>query len=359
MEKRQLPKKDETSNAQTIVTPSSQSNPVAAAPTPSIGNWWNNKLKQMQGDMKYRQDTFSSSRSNASDGDETKPKSRNQWLNIIWQLEAAHLQTYYFSNVVDSGKPNSIGPFPLVTPNLRKTDKFQLIRKGTVTKFFNSDNKQYVACTSHGTILYVDSVEDKSTEWIMDKPLYQEGGNVFKSKLHNLYLSYKHTGKTTIEDTPEGEVNKVSQTEPKERHFKNLFNKNIEIVAELVGSQTIGEREVWKLDPCMPRAISSEKIKTFALGTSLAVGTTIAMPFALAGMGALLGAVGAEVGIVANVIAVGLAGAEATASVGVIGMTAFIVFRPDDNSLTDNHKNEEEETEKAWLRRPFSNWRNW
>jgi len=331
-----------------------------------------------------------SSRSNTGNGDatETKPKPRNQWLNknfkrmqasftsrsnrsecgeafanlqdesIVWQLEAAHLQTYYFSNAGDSGNPNSIGPFPLVTPNLRKTDKFQLVREGTLTKFFNSENKQYVACTSDGVITYVDDEQDRSTEWIMDKPQYQEGGNIFKSKLHNLYLSYKEIGKETIEEASEGEVDKISQTEQKEGRLKNLFNKKVEIISELVGSETIGEREVWKLAPCMPRAVSSEKIKTFAIGTSIAVGTTIAMPFALAGVGALLGAVGAEVGIVANAIAVGLAGAEATASMGVIGVTAFIVFRPDENSLTDDHKNEEE-TETAWCKRPFSNWRGW
>ena len=72
-----------------------------------------------------------------------------------------------------------------------------------------------------------------------------------------------------------------------------------------------------------------------------------------------MGAVGAEAGVLFNVIAVGLTGAEALASVGAIGATAYIVFRPEDNSLTDDHKNEEDEAEKAWSKRPFSNWRNW
>ena len=57
------------------------------------------------------------------------------------------------------------------------------------------------------------------------------------------------------------------------------------------------------------------------MGTSIAVGTTIAMPFALAGVGVVLGAVGAEGGT----------GAEALASVGAIGATAYIVFRPAEN----------------------------
>jgi mannose/fructose/N-acetylgalactosamine-specific phosphotransferase system component IID len=144
-------------------------------------------------------------------------------------------------------------------------------------------------------------------------------------------------------------------------HF-NFFNNKPEVVAQLIGTPSMSDkrREVWKLEPCMPRAVSSEKIATFALGTSIAVGTTIAMPFALAGAGAVLGAVGAEAGVLFNVIAAGLTGAEALASVGAIGATAYIVFRPEDNSLTDDHEDDEEEAiERAWSKRPFSNWRNW
>ena len=44
---------------------------------------------------------------------------------------------------------------------------------------------------------------------------------------------------------------------------------------------------------------------------------------------------------------------------GAIGATAYIVFRPAENSLTDDHENDEEEAERAWSKRPFSNWRNW
>lgn len=139
----------------------------------------------------------------------------------------------------------------------------------------------------------------------------------------------------------------------------NPFASKPERVGRLIGSKSKEQRSVWNLDPSMPRAISSEKIKTFALGTSIAVGTTIAMPFALAGVGFALGAVGAEVGVVANVIFAGLTGAEALASVGAIGATAYIVFRPAENSLTDKHENEKEKMETAWSKRPFSNWRNW
>ena len=70
----------------------------------------------------------------------------------------------------------------------------------------------------------------------------------------------------------------------------------------------------------MPRGVSSEKITTFAIGaTGFAIGTTIAMPFAVAGAGAVLGAFGTEAGVHFNVIAAGLTGVEVLASNGAIG----------------------------------------
>lgn len=223
------------------------------------------------------------------------------------------------------------------------------IREADATRLFNPDKKQYIACSADGAIGYVNDADD-DTDWIMEKPSYQEGGSVFRSKHHNRYLSYKDVEEEE-DDDDEGDGKKGG-------HFDNLFGGRKE--PELFGAETLRFREVWNLQPCMPRAVSSDKIKTFALGTSIAVGTTIAMPFALAGAGAVLGAFGAEAGILFNVIAVGLTGAEAIASVGAIGATAYIVFRPEENSLTDDHENEEEEeAERAWSKRPFSNWRNW
>jgi len=318
-------------------------------------NWWSNNLKLIQKEMKeirsgaqiVKQKIKPNESQNCDGGNSDVIIAERE--TIIWNLEAAHLQTYYFSNVIQGEKPKSIGPFPKVTPDLRKTEKLQLLRKGNTTKLCNAATKQYVACSSDGTIKYVDNFADENTEWIMEKPAYQDGASVFRS-IHDLYLSYEDTINEEIEQT---------DSRSNQKDIFNLFNKKDNIVGKLVGAETIGEREVWRLDPCMPRAVSSEKIKIFAIGTSIAVGTTIALPFALAGVGALLGAVGAEVGIVANVIAAGLTGVEAIASIGAIGATAYIVFRPDDNSLTDDHQKEDDEAEKAWSKRPFSNWRNW
>ena len=210
------------------------------------------------------------------------------------------------------------------------------------------DKKQYIACLPNGDIELSETTEDENSEWELEKPQYQSGGSVFRSKKHGFYLSFERA-----EDEKE-------EIEEKSRVMRSPFGGKRDKVTKLIGAELMEEQTVWTLEPCMPRAVSSEKIKTFALGTGIAVGTTIAMPFALAGVGALLGAVGAEVGLVANAIAVGLTGAEALASVGAIGATAYIVFRPEENSLTDDHKDDEEEqAERAWSKRPFANWRNW
>ena len=69
-----------------------------------------------------------------------------------------------------------------------------------------------------------------------------------------------------------------------------------------------------------------------------------------------------EAGIGFGIVAAGLSGAEALASVGAIGATAYLVFKPAENSLTDDTHNDETEQERAslsWSKRPFSNWRGW
>ena len=119
----------------------------------------------------------------------------------------------------------------------------------------------------------------------------------------------------------------------------------------------------WRLEPVLPRAISSKKIKTFAAGTGLAVATTVAMPFVCAGV---VGLIGAEAGLLVNAVAATLAGAEALASVGVVGATAAICFRQDPRSLmakleddADEDEAHEEEASSSAKCRPFCDWRSW
>ena len=132
---------------------------------------------------------------------------------------------------------------------------------------------------------------------------------------------------------------------------------NSKIIPKLCTVTEVGDdqREVWRVDPVLPRAVSSGKIKTFAIGTSIAVGTTVAMPFAMAGLAAVVG----TESILMGIVTVGLTSAEAIASVGAIGATAAICFRESGDTLgmESEHDVDEEEKEKPYMRRPLCAWR--
>ena len=86
------------------------------------------------------------------------------------------------------------------------------------------------------------------------------------------------------------------------------------------------------------------------------------MPFALGGAVALMTAhVGAHVGVIGHVVVAGLSSMDAITSVGGLGATAYLTFRPEGNSLTDDLQQDEEAAaaQRAWSKRPFSNWRAW
>ncbi|CAJ1939323.1 unnamed protein product [Cylindrotheca closterium] len=274
----------------------------------------------------------------------------------VWHLEAAHSQTYFFLslNMQDlQAKAKSIGPKLQVTSNLRKNTKITLVREdNNITKLCveSSDTKakqQFLACQEDGTIALVNNGGRADAEWIIGKSTLQEGFTTFYNPAHGLYLSSM------------GQDAATTKAPSKTDKLNSLLRKDKEVVEVLQGSETLCISATWRLDPVMPRAVSSEKVKAFAIGTGIAVGTTVAMPFALAGVAGIMGAIGAEVGTFTTLIFAGLTGAEAIASVGAIGATAYIIFKPDENSLTDGHNKEEEEKAKAWSQRPFSNWRNW
>mmetsp|Transcript_3212 Transcript_3212/g.7518 ORF Transcript_3212/g.7518 Transcript_3212/m.7518 type:complete len:707 (+) Transcript_3212:121-2241(+) len=318
-------------------------------------NNWQSFTSSMRDSMKA---SFEDARKKMAKKDEPiVPESET----TVWYLEAAHSQNYYFLslNMQDpDAQAKSVGPGLEVTPNLRKNTKIEIIRENeNITKLciVKTDTKpaknQFLACETDGSISLLDVRNAAEAEWIMQKSAEQEGCTVFKSVATGRYLSMR----PIVEEPRKRE----STTEKLSNMTNSVFGKEKEVLETLHGSETLEATAAWKLDPCMPRAVSSDKIKTFALGTSIAVGTTVAMPFALAGVAGFMGAIGAEVGTFTTLVFAGLTGAEAIASVGAIGATAYLVFKPEENSLTDDHSKEEAEEEKAWSQRPFSNWRNW
>jgi len=315
-----------------------------------------------------------------------------QEATIVWQLEAAHQQTYYFYSIssLEAAKgeaettanedkdevsvptpPRSIGTFPNVTDNLRNSDKIQLVRndeKPETLKLFLPEEQFYITCSSKGSIFATKQEEDEGSEWILEE---QADGSCFRSEAHGLYLSLRNeeaktpppaafaqAGEDNSDASPKADSNNNNKMKNPFENLKDIklpHQKPKTPIAELCAIET---PTPWKLEPCTPRAISSKRLKTFAIGTSIAVGTTIAMPFALAGVAAAMGALGAEAGIGFGIVAAGLSGAEALASVGAIGATAYFCFRPEENSLRDDL----EPTHSAsnpWSKRPFGNWRNW
>jgi hypothetical protein len=376
---------------------SSETSTVASSTISWVGASWNKSLKGMKTRLGASLRKSSPASSPASKEVETKIP---PFAMTVWHIEAAHSQTYYFGSIVPNKKPIIIGPAPEVTTNPRQADKLRLIRrydnnKTITTKLYLTEKKQYIGCgSSDGTIVLLDNEEgDDSvgTDWIMDKSdtcddgeSGKDGGSTFRNTKYNLYLSYKEeqtaveAAATAATEKHVTDADEDDQTETREndsenagagdfmryspshsQRFSNIFNSKTDPVATLVGISTLDERALWNLEPCMPRAVSSEKITTFAIGTSIAVGTTIAMPFALAGVAGVMGVMGLNAGVAFHVIAAGLSGAEFLASVGAIGATAYLVFRPAQNSLSDEQENDEEEGEREWSKRPFSNWRNW
>lgn len=245
--------------------------------------------------------------------------------NGVWQLDAAHSQTYTLTSIHHS---RSIGPFPSVSESLKQSDNIilqQLDEEGTV-KLYHKFLGQYLQSSADGEVSCSSDPPDDmdaSELWKMEQRP-SGGGYTFTSKSHNRLLAF----------STEGEKSKLCT----------------------VPCSTEDKREVWGVNPILPRAVSSGKIKTFAIGTSIAVGTTVAMPFLMAGMIAVLPA---EATLAASILSVGLTSAEAIASVGAIGATAVIVFREESDTLGIESEHDDEDDTKYYTKRPLCAWRSW
>ena len=243
--------------------------------------------------------------------------------NGVWRLDAAHSQTYSLTSMHHG---RSVGPFPLVSDNIKESDQIilqQIDNRGTL-RLYHIHRGEYLQSDEDGKVICIGTPpdeNDKTSLWNMESR--PDGGYTFTSKSNNRLLAF-----STDEEDPS---------------LCTVLNT------------TDDKREVWAVNPILPRAVSSDKIKTFAIGTSVAVGTTIAMPFLMVGM---VAALPAEATLAASILSVGLTTAEAAASVGAIGATAYIVFREDSNTLGMDTEENEHDT-NVHTKRPFCAWRSW
>jgi len=287
----------------------------------------------------------------------------------VWQLQAAHSQRY--SLIAANDGVSTVGPFPYVTRRAADPIRIESVDDDVVTLELQ---KQYVSVMENNIFL-----ANVPFRWKMT--MQEDGSYHFQTNDNNdgndtsngLYLSTKTVTKISDKDTSAEQLSEpdalttTSTVEPTPSgaaalsyRFRSMVSqyKNPESVALTLSSDTTCS---WRLDPCMPRAISSKKIKTFAAGTGFAVATTVAMPFAVAGV---VGILGAEMGLLANVVVATLTGAEALASVGVVGATAAICFRQEADTLSGQLEGEDGEEEgedqsKKYCKRPFCDWRMW
>lgn len=256
----------------------------------------------------------------------------------LWHLNAGHSQKYSLASLYEM--PKTLGPFPYVTDNKKQLDEVvveQLDAEGLV-RLYHIKEEKFIGTEGSGDVSLATDAGN-SELWKMDMSR-TDGGYVFHSVQHDgLMLSYHFEGQDTISGAEESQS------------ANSKINPKLCTVTEIGDNQ----REVWRVDPVLPRAVSSGKIKTFAIGTSIAVGTTVAMPFAMAGLAAVVG----TESILMGIVTVGLTSAEAIASVGAIGATAAICFRESGDTLgmESEHDVDEEEKEKPYMRRPLCAWR--
>eukprot|EP00980_Cylindrotheca_fusiformis_P018374 scaffold6032_cov100-Cylindrotheca_fusiformis.AAC.5 len=281
--------------------------------------------------------------------------------SIVWRLEAAHRQQYSLSSKVpEDPSTMSIGPFPHVTRNLRKADKFHLIRRSLgkadesriITQLCYVRENKFIACSSDGNISLISDAHDSGTEWIVVESK-ELGGSGFLSKDFGYFLSY---GADARREASERSA-KLPNT--KDGADNGLTPKNR---PELLGSKELGTRGCWNLAPCVPRAVNSRKVRAFAIGTSLVLGSSFVLPFALVGAGAMLH-IGGNAGVAYHLVVAGISSADAVSSVGALGATAYVVFSAQDLSVTDQKKEsgggEKSIQDLARFNRPFCDWRNW
>ena len=256
----------------------------------------------------------------------------------LWHLNAGHSQKYSLASLYEM--PKTLGPFPYVTDNKKQLDEVvveQLDAEGLV-RLYHIKEEKFIGTEGSGDVSLATDAGN-SELWKMDMSR-TDGGYVFHSVQHDgRMLSYHFEGQDTISGAEESQS------------ANSKINPKLCTVTEIGDNQ----REVWRVDPVLPRAVSSGKIKTFAIGTSIAVGTTVAMPFAMAGLAAVVG----TESILMGIVTVGLTSAEAIASVGAIGATAAICFRESGDTLgmESEHDVDEEEKEKPYMRRPLCAWR--
>jgi hypothetical protein len=154
-------------------------------------------------------------------------------VSIKWDLQPAHQQHFLLSPSDTNDDIYIDGTFKL---NLIRT------MDNIVAQLYHLETEKYVACCVDGNITQVQSAKDQTTEWIMESTTVS--GSVFRSKLHNFYLSRVDVFIPQCESKMEEEKEEVKNEATAD---SSTFH--------LIGFATANEsshREKWRLSPCLP-----------------------------------------------------------------------------------------------------------
>uniref|UniRef100_A0A7S4HMR6 Fascin domain-containing protein n=1 Tax=Odontella aurita TaxID=265563 RepID=A0A7S4HMR6_9STRA len=241
----------------------------------------------------------------------------------VWHLDAAHRQHYYIYTVGTGERVGASANAPYLTKNPMKWPAEEwrvdaMDTTGETVALYSKAKKAYLASQDCGKSILLPHMSE-SALWKMSESLE---GFTFVSVPHGRTLTRTlHT--VSPEDTPKLIRNKAD--------------------------------DKFRLDPSLPRQVNATKLKTFGIATAVAVGTTVAVPFAIGGAVAALGV--AEMSVAAEAVAIGFTAAEAAANVAAVIVTARTLMTEVAVGMDDDR--DEDDGMGDAVKRPFCDWRTW
>ena len=196
----------------------------------------------------------------------------------LWDLEPANSHVYFISSLFHDRRIGTSTDQPFSTTNRKEWEQWKINRICTnemkYTIQSQAHENRYLGSRSDGSI-YVSSVANDAEVWTLKTS--HHGGFFITSVKHNQCLACNDS--------------------------YDLYTSN--------------ERdgwESWTLEPCMPGTISKDQIVSLSIAGAVALGTAIAMPFAITGIISGLGFT--STGIAAGSTAATMMSAEAIAAGG-------------------------------------------
>ena len=191
-----------------------------------------------------------------------------------WDLSSAHKQAYFLSSTPHNkrlGCDNGRGRV-FCTKNRKDWEVWQIgtCDDGFISLKSNVEGGKYLSCSAEGELTISNKAEGNELWKIVESC---HGGIFIESKNHEWYLACNGEGQG------------------------------------IYASKDAHGEESWLLQPKMPSTISGKEITGYSVGGAVALGSIVAMPFAVMGVVGAMGFTGS--GIAGGSVAAGMMSAEA------------------------------------------------